>query len=82
MAEGWQKLDAGFPSFGRDTPLKQWVEKLHNYLFQMKQSLQITLQSMDKENRLLKERVADLEKKLEILENPPQGNDQNEGGAV
>ena len=82
MAEGWQMLDAGFPSLERGVPLLQQVQNLHSYLFQMKRNLQMTLQAMDKENRLLKEQVTELKKKIEILENTSRGSDRNEGGVV
>ena len=75
MAEGWQMLDAGFPSVSKDEPAKQQVEKLVNYLFQMKQGLQITLQRMETsakkiatENKELKKKLEQLESRISVIE--------------
>ena len=75
MAEGWQMLDAGFPSVSKDEPAKQQVEKILNYLLQMKQGMQITLQAMDaslrkitNENKELKERIEKLESRVSVIE--------------
>ena len=68
MAEGWQNLDIGFPRISSDEPVKQQVEKMYNYLFQMKQGLQVTLQIMDKTIRRLRDENAKLQERIEKLE--------------
>lgn len=75
MARSWQAFDISFPSFSGKETEKQKVEKLHNYLFQLKQGLQFVLQSMDteiekvsSENETLKQKMEKLEERLAMLE--------------
>ena len=68
MVEGWRELDVGFPHIAKDEPVKDQVEKMYNYLFRMKQGLQVTLQTMDKTIRKLREENTELKKKIEALE--------------
>lgn len=68
MAEGWRDLDVGFPRIAKDEPVKDQVEKIYNYLFQMKRGLQVTLQTMDKTIRDLSAENTKLKKKIEDME--------------
>lgn len=74
MAKGWQSLDAGFPSFSREESVKQMVDKMHNYLFQVKQGLRITFQDLEADIAKLKRENKTLKKKIEQLETQISGN--------
>ena len=67
MAESWQNLDAGFPHISKDEPVKNQVEKMYNYLFQLKQSLRVAFQSMDKTIKRLKDENDTLKREIEQL---------------
>lgn len=50
MPSNWLSIDTGFPSFtGKETPSEQ-IRALHNYLFQMREGLQYTLQNLTADN--------------------------------
>ena len=68
MAEGWKSLDLGFPRISSDQSAKEQIENIYNYLFQMKQGLQVTLQTMDKSLRKLAEENVTLKNKIQELE--------------
>ena len=68
MAEGWRELDVGFPHITKDEPVKDQVEKMYNYLFRMKQGLQVTLETMDKSIRRLREENTKLQERIQELE--------------
>lgn len=50
MPSNWLSIDSNFPSFtGEETP-KQQIQALHNYLFQLREGLQYSLQNLTADN--------------------------------
>lgn len=50
MPSNWQAIDMNFPSFTGDESPKQQIQALHNYLFQLRQGLQYSLQNLGIKN--------------------------------
>ena len=50
MPSNWLTIDSNFPSFtGKETPQQQ-IQMLHNYLFQLREGLQYSLQNLSASN--------------------------------
>lgn len=50
MPSNWLSIDSNFPSFtGEETPVEQ-IRALHNYLFQLREGLQYSLQNLTADN--------------------------------
>lgn len=50
MPSNWLSIDSNFPSFtGEETP-EQQIRELHNYLFQLREGLQYSLQNLTTDN--------------------------------
>ena len=50
MPSNWWAIDTNFPSFtGEETPTQQ-IQALHDYLYQLRQSLQYSMQNLSAEN--------------------------------
>lgn len=50
MPSNWLSIDSGFPTFtGTETPQQQ-IRALHNYLFQLREGLQYSLQNLTTDN--------------------------------
>lgn len=50
MPSNWQSIDMNFPSFTGEETAKEQIRALHNYLFQLRQGLQYSLQNLGIKN--------------------------------
>ncbi len=50
MPSNWLTFDSGFPSFTGEESPQQQIRALHNYLFQLREGLQSTLQNLTAKN--------------------------------
>ena len=50
MPSNWQSIDMNFPSFTGEESPKEQIQALHNYLFQLRQGLQYSLQNLGVKN--------------------------------
>lgn len=50
MPSNWQSIDTNFPSFTGEETAKEQITALHNYLFQLRQGLQYSLQNLGLKN--------------------------------
>ena len=50
MPSNWQSIDMNFPSFTGEESPKEQIRQLHNYLFQLRQGLQYSLQNLGLKN--------------------------------
>lgn len=69
MAKGWQELDAGFPTISGEESPKRTIEKVINYLSQVKRGLKVAFQDLEKEIEKLKKENARLVEKIETMQN-------------
>lgn len=50
MPSNWLSIDSNFPSFTGEEPPQQQIRALHNYLFQLREGLQYSLQNLTADN--------------------------------
>ena len=50
MPSNWLSIDSNFPSFTGEEPPEQQIRALHNYLFQLREGLQYSLQNLTADN--------------------------------
>lgn len=50
MPSNWLTIDTNFPTFTGEESAEQQIRELHNYMFQLREGLQYTLQNLTAEN--------------------------------
>ena len=50
MPSNWLSIDSNFPSFTGEESPEQQIRALHNYLFQLREGLQYSLQNLTADN--------------------------------